>query len=226
LRVLILRPAPGNAATAALVKAQEGDPVLVPLFETVPLPWEPVNVERFEAVVMTSANAARLGRAGLALLRHLPLFAVGETTAKAAREAGFGDIIVGEAGAEALSRLIGPRTVLHLAGEDAVPLSTERPATTIAVYASRRRALSQHERALLACPVAMIHSPRAGSAFADLCPDRSTVSLVTISAAAAWACGGGWHHVEVADAPREAAMLASLARVCEAAAAKPQGPVE
>jgi uroporphyrinogen-III synthase len=216
VRVLILRPAPGNAATAASVEAQGKDPVVVPLFEIVPLDWELPSIEHFEAVVMTSANAARLGGASLARLRRLPLFAVGESTARAAREAGFDDVVVGEGSAADLRDLIGPRSVLHLAGEDVVPLSTAMPATTIAVYAARQRELSVAERALLACPVAMIHSPRAGSAFADLCPDRSTTSLVAISAAAASACGTGWRHVEIADAPREAAMLASLARLCEA----------
>ena len=152
----------------------------------------------------------------LARLRHLPLFAVGESTARAAREVGFDDVVVGKGNAKALGDLIGSRHVLHLTGEDVVPLSTARPTTTIAVYAARQRDLSPAERAMLDCRVAMIHSPRAGSAFADLCPDRSATSLVAISAAAASACGTGWFHVEIADVPREAAMLASLARLCEA----------
>ncbi len=81
--------------------------VVVPLFEVVPVAWD-ADPEQFDAVAMTSANAARHGGAGLARFTHLPLFAVGEATADAAREAGFNDVRVGSGNAEELGTLLKP----------------------------------------------------------------------------------------------------------------------
>ena len=83
------------------------EPVVVPLFEVVPLAWN-ADPEQFDAVAMTSANAARHGGAGLARFTHLPLFAVGEATADAARETGFNDVRVGSGNAEELGTLLKP----------------------------------------------------------------------------------------------------------------------
>jgi aspartyl-tRNA(Asn)/glutamyl-tRNA(Gln) amidotransferase subunit C len=68
----------------------------------------------------------------------------------------------------------------------------------------------------LRADVALIHSPRAGSRLAALVGERRATRIVAISAAAAAACGTGWAAIDVADVPNEHAMLACLARVCEA----------
>ena len=51
--------------------------------------------------MLTSANAIRHGGAGLERLRSLPVHAVGEATAAAAREAGFAVAGIGEGGCRA-----------------------------------------------------------------------------------------------------------------------------
>lgn len=212
MRVLIVRPAPGNAVTAQAVRALGLDPVVVPLFETVPLAWRVPDPAEFDAVVMTSASAARLGGEGLAQFVRLPLFAVGEATGKAARAAGFKHVHCGTGDVAALAPLLPPH-VLHLTGTGHRPIPGSAEVTVVCVYESRERAPRESLRA----DVVMIHSPRAGSRFAALAESRQARRIVAISAAAATACGTGWAGIDIAEAPNEHAMLACLARVCEAA---------
>ena len=190
------------------------EPVIAPLFEIVPVAWEVPDPADFDAVVMTSANAARHGGPGLAALAHLPVFAVGEATAEAAREAGFADVSSGSGNALDLSGhvgsgRVGSRRVLHLAGADHLALDLAS-VTTISVYSARPLAT-----VLPKGDVVLVHSARAGTRFAELAAERAALSIVAISAAAASACGGGWAQVVAADRPREHAMLASLGELCE-----------
>ncbi len=213
MRVLIVRPAPGNAATARAVDALGLDPVVVPLFKLAPLAWPIPDALDFDALVMTSANAARLGGAGLEHFLHMPLYAVGEATGRAAAAAGFARVECGPGDVTDLAPRLSGR-VLHLTGADHRPIPGPAIVTAIPVYESRF--LDPPER--LDADVALIHSPRAGSRLAELTAVRNSMRIVAISAAAAGACGTGWAGIDVASAPNENAMLACLARVCEAAA--------
>ena len=79
----------------------------------------------WSAVIITSANVLRaLSAAQLAPLLKLPLYAVGERTADAAREAGFSNVRSAQGDANALIRLIDERYAnesaphLYLTGVD------------------------------------------------------------------------------------------------------------
>lgn len=215
MRVLIVRPEPGNAATAAAVAAMGLESVAAPLFEVVPRPWDAPEPEQFDAVVMTSANAARLGGTGLAAFTHLPLFAVGEATAAAARAAGFGDVRTGAGDSGDLGPVLPART-LHLTGDDHRPLPTSADVTVYVVYAAEPLGFALPPKA----DIALVHSPRAAARLAEMMPAKATTHLIAISPAAAHSAGVGWAGVDIADIPREHAMLATLARVCEAARAE------
>ena len=121
-RVLVTRPEPGAAATAARLEAMGFAPVVLPLTRIVPTP--PQAPGPCEAVVATSANALRHAPAAfLAPLLGRRLFAVGEATEEAARRAGFGDIVTAAGTAVDLAALIGRECapgarLLHLAGRD------------------------------------------------------------------------------------------------------------
>ena len=219
MRVLILRPEPGNGATARAVEAMGLEPVCVPLFEVVPRPWSPPDPVDFGLVVLTSAAAPRHGGTALKRYTHLPLVAVGEATALAARAAGFDDIRVGTGGAEELRDLCGDAAVLHLVGADHLPLNVAGTVTTRLVYEARQRALSPWETTRLASPLALLHSSRAAAVFASLATSRAATTIVAISLTAADACGSGWASVHVAGAPREHAMLETLGRLCKTHAA-------
>lgn len=125
LRVLVTRPQPDAARTASKLAGAGHYPLVEPLLELDPLKVEAVPSGPFAAVAITSANAARALRASplLPALLSLPVLAVGERSADAARLCGFRQVVAGNEDASALARLIAARLprgarVLHLAGED------------------------------------------------------------------------------------------------------------
>jgi uroporphyrinogen-III synthase len=63
--------------------------------------------------------------------------------------------------------------------------------------------------------VAMIHSPRAGTRFAELVRERRSILIAAISDAAADAAGTGWGAVEVATYLNDYGLLALAARLCD-----------
>lgn len=216
-RVLVLRPEPGASATVDRARERGLEAIAVPLFEVEPVAWDVPDPARFDALLVTSANALRTGGERLQALRGLPVYAVGEATAEAAREAGFGLAATGDGGVEQLLGSIdeGLR-LLHLCGVDRQ--APARQITAIAVY----RSVPVPNPDLDAAQgwVALVHSPRAGRRFAELVDDRSGIAIAAISPAAAEAAGTGWECVEAAELPSEDALLALAARLCNKPAAQ------
>lgn len=208
--LIIVRPEPGASATAAQARAMGLKARLMPLFEIVPLQWTAPDPDRFDAILMTSANAVRHGGAELAKLKHLPVLAVGAATGGAARAAGFTVAAIGEGGSSQMDLPAGQR-LLHLAGSDHVPTGA---ALTISVYVARAipkpAGLGGLEDSVVA-----VHSPRAGRRLGELVTSRSRVAIAAISPAAAEACGAGWERVQAAPQPTDPALLALAARLCE-----------
>lgn len=223
--LVILRPEPGASRTAAAAAAMGLQPVAAPIFRLEPLPWR-VPAHAFDAVVMTSGNAARLGGAGIAAFTALPCYAVGDTTATEARKAGFSDVRTGASDGAALVRQIeadGITCALHLCGREHKCL--EAIAVTILsqpVYAAEANdVLSGQAITALAAGKALvlIHSPRAGALFAVL-SDRSGVPrdhvrIAAISRAAADAAGPGWQAIGIAAKPRDEALLELAVKLCK-----------
>lgn len=226
-RVLVLRPQPGADATAARAAGIGLTATVAPLFTTAALPWDAPAPDAYDVLMLTSANAVRLGGVQLAAYRGLPVFAVGEATAAAARAAGFATVRAGDTDIVALLALIagaGFRRVLHLTGREHRDVG--HPALGIdrvPVYAANAvGALPEAARTALAeGAVAMLHSPRAGACFAALIDtgagDRAAIRIAAISAAAAAAAGEGWAAVAVAEMPNDSALLAATARLCDQA---------
>ncbi|MGZ8297756.1 MAG: uroporphyrinogen-III synthase [Allosphingosinicella sp.] len=211
MRLLILRPEPGASETAERARAMGLDPVVAPLFAIAGVPAPPVEDRRYDAVLLTSANGARHAPAGLTAL---PCFAVGESTAAAARKAGFADVRTGScdgAVAAAMMAAAGVKRALHLCGRDHLPV--EAAGVEIErriVYAAEPE---PHER-FEGPAVAMIHSARAGARFAQLAGDRAAIAVAAISPAAAAAAGEGWAKKAVAAEPRDQALLELAAKLC------------
>ena len=214
-RLVILRPEPGASATAERARAIGLEPVVMPLFQVEPVDWEAPDAGSFDALLLTSANAVRHGGDGLQKLRQLPVHAVGEATAAAARDAGFDIASTGDAGAE---RLLGSiesdLRLLHLCGEHRTETPAKQAITAIPVYRATELPLPDDFSGIEG-QAAAVHSPRAGKRLAELAIDRSTIRVAAISEAAASAAGAGWERCEAADAPDEAALLALAARLCD-----------
>lgn len=210
-RIAVLRPEPGNAATVARVTAAGWRAIAFPLFVVRPLAWTAPDPADFDAVLFTSANAARHGGAELVPLTHLPAFAVGENTAQAGRAAGFDVTASGTGDAATIvaqAQALGYGRLLHLGGRER---SIDVPGA-IAVYASEPVPVAPAEVARLAGSVVLLHSARAASRLAELVDSaglaRDALALVAISPAVAQAAGGGWRALATAAVPRDDAMIA------------------
>ncbi len=119
MRVLVTRPQPGAARTAARLAGLGHEPVVAPLLVIEPGGEAPPG-EAFDAVLVTSAQAVPFLDA---LPRDRPAFAVGARTAQALREAGFTRVTTGPGDAAGLARLIAGAmppgaALLHPAGRD------------------------------------------------------------------------------------------------------------
>jgi uroporphyrinogen-III synthase len=213
-RVLVLRPQPGADATVGKARAMGLEAAAVPLFEVEPVAWQVPEAGAFDGLLLTSANAVRAGGDGLQRLRGLKVYAVGEATGEAAREAGFDIAATGDAGVDRLLGSIEPELrLLHLCGADrAAPRGARHAITTVTVY--RSIPLPAPDLTSVHGCVALVHSPRAGARFAELVHDRGSIAVAAISAAAANAVGSGWRALETADEPTDAALLALAARLC------------
>lgn len=216
--LLVLRPEPGASATAAAIREMGREAVAAPLFSVRPVAWT-LPADMPEAVLMTSANAARHGGAQLDALTHLPLYAVGKATARAGCGVGFGRILVGEADADAIvarARADGIGRLLHLAGREHRAIASDRPAIERRiVYASDAvSALPVEAAAVLPDAVALLHSPRAAALFAALV-DRLGIAIAAISPVALAAAGTGWRKTALAERPEDASLLAAAAKLCD-----------
>lgn len=213
-RLVIVRPEPGASATARAAAEMELEPLVMPLFEVRPIAWSAPDPVTYDAILLTSANAARHAGEELDKLKGLPAHCVGEATASSAAEAG---LSVGQTGARGATGLLdalpASLRLLHLCG-------LHRKATEEA--RQKIDPLPVYESAEVARPldgiegsVVLLHSPRAASAFARrVGTDRSTIAIAALSPETAKAAGDGWEQVEAAGEPTGAALLAIASRLC------------
>lgn len=229
--VLITRPEPGAADTAARVAALGFRPVLAPALVLAP---RATPLPAAQAVVVTSPAAPR---SLPATLHGLPLFATGPASADAARAAGFTRVEGAAGEATSLAALVGGRLdpaggPLLLAvgegyGEDLAASLRARGFRVIrrVVYAAREAAELPAEAiaALRAGQVgwALFFSPRSARAAMDLIARAGllgaagTITALALSPRiasilAAWR----WAKLRVAEAPHQDRLLAQLGAPC------------
>jgi uroporphyrinogen-III synthase len=130
MAILVTRAHPDNEATAAKLRAAGHEVWLAPVLKFEPVLFHDEGEAEYSAVIVTSANAIRAVAPQLRELDllKLPLFAVGEHTAAAARDAGFAEVIVAGGDAAALRDKVvqsardkvlkKKSTLLYLAGAD------------------------------------------------------------------------------------------------------------
>jgi len=206
--IVVLRPEPGNAATATRVEQAGLVALRLPLFCVAAVAWTVPDTTQFDALLLTSANAVRHGGEGLARLRELPVVAVGEATARAARAAGFTVLLTGSGDAASVTAATTGR-LLHLAGREHHAVAG---ATTIVVYATEPMPI---DGSLFAGNVALVHSARAAARLAAIVEGeaRESIVIAALSPAVAAAAGDGWRAVEASDMPRDEALVALAVRL-------------
>lgn len=232
LPLIVVRPEPGCAATLAAARALGLDARGFPLFAVEPMAWAAPDPAGFDLLLVGSANVFRHGGPQLAALRALPVHAVGEATAAAARAAGFTVAATGRGGLQPVLAALPPGTrALRLAGAERLALAVP-PGVTMAectVYAARPLPLPAALVAMLAQPaVVALHSAEAARHFAAQCHglgiDRAPIRLAVIGARVAAAAGPGWHSVLCADSPGETPLLAKARDLCQTANIISRGP--
>lgn len=219
--LIILRPEPGASKTAERARDLGLAAQVHPLFAPQPVAWLPPPPADFDALLLTSANAARLAGERLADYKGLPAYAVGRATAKALEEAGFTQIVAGDGDGTAIARRIaadGHRRVLHLAGRTVAPIDADMlQIDWVAVYEMLKTRDDGLAERLEPGSVLMIHSPRAGELLAERveAAKRASLHLIAISPAALAKCGTGWASVQTPGKPDDERMLALAVRLCE-----------
>ena len=108
MAVLVTRPHPDSVATAGHLRSLGFEVLTAPMLRFEPLVFHDDADISYGAVIVTSANALRGIAAHLKghRLLKLPLFAVGEHTASAARDAGFAQVIAATGDATSLRDLV------------------------------------------------------------------------------------------------------------------------
>ena len=222
--LVIIRPEPGNAASTELAQSLRMEAHGYPLFDVIPRSWEAVPPERADALLIGSANVFRHGGRGLAVLKNLPVYAVGEVTAAAARAAGFALAATGTGTLQSLlSELDGAhRRVLRLAGEERVALSLPSGVTMEerVVYASVALPFPAALAALLREPaIIALHSAEAARHLSAQCVThgirRAPLRIAALSARISAAAGDGWGDVAAAAYPDDKALLALARQMCQ-----------
>jgi uroporphyrinogen-III synthase len=230
LPLVVIRPEPGFSSSVAQARALGFEVLGEPLSEIQPRPWEAVRPELIDALLIGSANALLQAGPHLAALVGKPVYAVGEATAAAARQAG---LIIAAAGSGSLQRVLdavpSPLRLLRLAGEERVPLTAPPgvEVVTRVVYAAVPLAMSQDfaER-IKGGGVVLLHSAASASHFADevdrLRVPRARVALAALGPRILQAAGKGWRAARSSAQPTEAALLALAADLCHVSG-RPEG---
>ncbi|MFT3728842.1 MAG: uroporphyrinogen-III synthase [Terricaulis sp.] len=224
LRVAITRAAPENARTAARLQ-QRGDlPLLAPLLDIEPRPFD-LSLDGVQALLFTSSSGAH-AFASHSHARNLPVLAVGDATAQAARDRGFAHVSSANGDVATLAalaaRTLDPSAgkLLHVAGTH---IAGDLGGTLRAAGFDVERRLTYEAVAVTALPLSfqepldavLFHSARAAMVFAALgAPRADQLAAVCMSEAVGDAAKKTvWKQVIVAAAPREDALLAALALV-------------
>jgi uroporphyrinogen-III synthase len=229
MRLLVTRPEPDGERTATELRARGHEVTLAPLLRVEAIAGAELGNGPWDAVLFTSANGAR------AIAKHprraemiaLPALAVGQSSAAAAREAGFRNVTSADGDGGALVRLAAARfagrSLLYLAGEErARDLAGELAAsgarlTTVIVYrTAQARAFPADATAALAAGAidGVLHfSKRSAESYlacAKAAPGPALAPMhFCLSARAAEPLqAAGAQRVLIAARPDEAGMLA------------------
>ena len=220
--VLVVRPEPGLSATMEAARKLGLNVIGYPLFEIRPVNWIAPDPADIDALLVGSANAFRHGGEALGRFRDKPVHAVGETTAEAAREAGFEVASVGTGGLQkVIDGIAAPTRLLRVAGAEHVTLDLPEGVGmhTVIAYEAVPLELPEPLRPLhdLGLTV-LLHSAAAARQFLHesrrLALQRSRITLAVIGPRVAEAAGDGWAAIHVSRAPSDRAMLEMVQEVC------------
>jgi uroporphyrinogen-III synthase len=236
MKALVTRPVEDAAPVVRALEMRGVGAVVAPLLAIV---REGEAVRRIsdaligaQAVLFTSANGARIFATASAR-RELPVFAVGDASAAAARIAGFRSVASAGGDVEDLARLVTSRlspqrgAVVHVAGSELAGdlagmlseagFSVRRAVVYAAVQAEALPAAAAAALGAGEVELALFFSPRTATGFVKLAAAaglaeacRGVTALALSPAVAAALAALPWRVVRVAAAPTQQALLAAL----------------
>ena len=219
MKLLIIRPQPGNDASARRARDAGFDPIQLPFFEVRPRVWKASDPAQFDALLITSANAVRHAGAGLSAYQGLPVHSVGQNTADAVAATGLTLASVGQHGVkEALraANTAGHRRLLWLAGEDQTDFDAPpgMQLETQITYSSEPVELPVDTADIIAgVDIVVLHSARAARRFAAFVDSsrlsREDITVAAFSNAIAETAGAGWRGIAIAERPDDQALLSA-----------------
>lgn len=232
IRALVTRPREDSAALVSALEERGIEVFVCPMLTIVLNRGPEPDLSGVQGIVFTSANGVRaFGK--VSPRRDLPVFAVGDRTSVAAREAGFGAVASAGGDVDSLVRLVRDRCTpssgafLHPAGSEvAGDLAGQLGAAGFAV----RRAVLYHAEAATALSpevvlaisehlidLALFYSPRSAATFVSLARRAGLekacekIEILCLSKAVAEAADPiMWRAVMVAPHPTQVALLDSL----------------
>ena len=233
--IIIIRPEPDASRDVAWLKRYQVPAIAVPVMQAAKRPFEVSDIGALQAVIFTSrhAVAAIADSPVIGALHALPAYAVGRSTAAAARQAGFAEVITGHGGGSGLVPLLVADLHPHagaLLWPSATTISFDMAAglksfgfavQRLPVYAMPAQTdigsqlpdrLFTH---LSAAVVAM--STRSIDLFSTMLRDnqldhrRHIITVIAASQSIAEAAGAGWADILLAKAARRSRLLAIAA---------------
>lgn len=230
LRVLITRPKADAEALRADVEGLGFDVVVEPLLDIVPVSAALPDLDRVQALVLTSRHAVP---ALPHQAKQKTIYAVGEATAEAAGASGCLHVMTADGNAHELARLLVERcrpndgTILHLSGDVTRPgmmetLEThgfdyERVIVYRAVSSDKLSSAIEAEWRAGTIGAVLLFSPRTAEILVRLLCQSGlgsyvdTTAAICLSEAAAAPCKVlKWRSVHVATRPEKQALLKAL----------------
>ena len=229
--VLLTRPKADAEESAALLAARGFDTIIAPLLD-IAIRAETPPLAGVQALLITSANGIR-AFAQRSLRRDLAVFAVGEASARAARELGFEAVESANGDVDDLAALVRRRLqpqagrLLHpagstVAGDLAAQLShsgfgVRRYVAYTARSAHALPAAARHALKEGAVSAVLLYSPRTATIFRNLIDhagharDCHVVEALCLSSAVAKALAPlAFGRIRIAERPEQAALFALL----------------
>lgn len=223
MRVVVTRPLEQATAIAASLTGLGHKAIILPLTEIVALPVAVLDVSGVTCVAVTSGNALRNSPPGLAgQVAGVPLFAVGDRTADAAREAGFEQVISARGDVAALAPLVLENTkpgdrILYLCGRRRRPTFEEametagREVLLAETYETRQRSPEPGAAKLLtSADVVLVYAQSAAEALNKMDISSSQAIFICMSERVATTLRAPAGNVRLIAHPDETSMLAEI----------------
>ena len=230
--IITIRPEPDASRDVGWLNRYQVPAVALPVMQAKQQPFKLPDATLFQAIIFTSrhAVAALADLSKHESLRSLPVYAVGRSTALAARQAGFDKVTSGRGNAEGLLALIAAdlrqdagkilwpcATIIsfdiasHLAefgfSVQQIPVYTMIPTVGHAadLLARLTACSSAAVLAMSARSMALFSQMLESPEFVD---QRKIITVIAGSKLIAAAAGSGWANIIVAKAPRRSRILA------------------